>query len=284
MLKSILEYQDYRAYIQDYFDDAKRRSAMTWRLFAKQAGFASCSYLKLICQGKANLSEEGISQVAKAVGLVGYEEAYFRSLVHFNQAKKIELRQAALNEICAIAKEHHVRVLDEQMFDYFSSWLNPVIRELVPNVPKALPSELVRRLVFNVGVVEVKHTLKYLVNNGLLIQNEDGSYSQTEKSISTGNRDIASAALRNYHHQMGSVALETLNAVPVEERNFSNLILGVTKTAYAKILEEMAEFRRKVVAIATEEDGIDRVYAMNLQFFPLTHKNTSNPKRKKENK
>ena len=44
------------------------------------------------------------------------------------------------------------------------------------------------------------------------------------------------------------------------------------------------EFRRKVVAIATEEDGIDRVYAMNLQFFPLTHKNTSNPKRKKENK
>ena len=37
-----------------------------------------------------------------------------------------------------------------------------------------------------------------------------------------------------------------------------------------KIVEELAEFRKKVVAIATEDDGMDRVYRLNLQLFPLT--------------
>ena len=257
---------------------------MSWRLFAKQAGFASCSYLKLVCQGKANLSDDGIEQVLKAIGLVGYEQTYFRALVRFNQAKKLDERQEALREITEVAKVHQVKVLDEQMFTYFASWLNPVIRELAPNISKTLPSEIARRLVFDVDTSDVRKSLKFLVQSGLLVQNGDGSYSQAEKSISSGNKDVASAALRNFHRQIGTVALDTLDAVPVEERNFSNLILGVTKEAYQKILEEAAAFRRRVVAIATEDEGMDRVYSMNLQFFPLTHKNTSNPKRKKQHK
>ena len=50
-MKTVTEYKNYREYILDYYKERKRCSAFTWREFAKIAGFASGSYLKLVCDG-----------------------------------------------------------------------------------------------------------------------------------------------------------------------------------------------------------------------------------------
>ena len=82
-MKPITEYQDYRRYLLDYFDWRKRSSAFSWRKFSKQAGFASPSYLKLVCDGKGVLSREGVPQVAHAMDLCDYECEYFKCMVDF---------------------------------------------------------------------------------------------------------------------------------------------------------------------------------------------------------
>ena len=51
-MKPITEYQDYRLYMQDYYDEKKRLSAFSWRDFSHAAGFSSPTYLKLVCEGK----------------------------------------------------------------------------------------------------------------------------------------------------------------------------------------------------------------------------------------
>lgn len=71
---------------------------------------------------------------------------------------------------------------------------------------------------------------------------------------------------------MGELALNTLDKVPVAERNFSTITLGITEKTYQKILKELAYFRRKIIALATNEDETERVYELNLQLFPLTKK------------
>ena len=43
-MKEIVEYTDYRKFIQDYYDERKRNSAFTWREFARDAGFSSAVY------------------------------------------------------------------------------------------------------------------------------------------------------------------------------------------------------------------------------------------------
>lgn len=45
-MKQITEYNDYRAYMRDFYKERKRTSAFTWREFAKLAGFVSPTYLK----------------------------------------------------------------------------------------------------------------------------------------------------------------------------------------------------------------------------------------------
>ena len=82
-MKPITEYQDYRKYMLDYFDWRKRSSAFSWCKFSKQAGFASPSYLKLVCDGKGVLSRVGVPQVAHAMDLCDYECEYFKCMVDF---------------------------------------------------------------------------------------------------------------------------------------------------------------------------------------------------------
>ena len=54
-MKEIVEYTDYRKFIQDYYDERKRSSAFTWRDFARDAGFSSAVYLKYVCEGKKTI-------------------------------------------------------------------------------------------------------------------------------------------------------------------------------------------------------------------------------------
>ncbi|MBQ3776795.1 MAG: TIGR02147 family protein, partial [Fibrobacter sp.] len=86
-MKPVMEYNNFRIYMRDFYSEHKDRSGYTWRDFAKAAGYSSPVFLKLVCDGKANLSEVGVERVAAAMGLVGVDLQYFRLLVAFNQSK-----------------------------------------------------------------------------------------------------------------------------------------------------------------------------------------------------
>ena len=77
----MIEYIDYRKVIQDFYDEKKRASAFSWRDFAKSAGFSSAVFLKYVCEGKKNLSRSGAKAVALAMGLTGFDNAYFQVIV-----------------------------------------------------------------------------------------------------------------------------------------------------------------------------------------------------------
>ena len=118
-MKAIVEYTDYRKFIQDYYDERKRSSAFTWREFARDAGFSSAVYLKYVCEGKKNLSVGSAGSVAAAMGLAGFEQTYFVLMVSYAHAKDDKARRAAFEERCALAHAHKVRVLGNEECDYF---------------------------------------------------------------------------------------------------------------------------------------------------------------------
>jgi uncharacterized protein (TIGR02147 family) len=68
-MNPIAEYNDYRRYMRDYYEERKRTSYFSWREFAKLAGFSSSGYLKLVCDGKTRLRQDGALKVARAMEL-----------------------------------------------------------------------------------------------------------------------------------------------------------------------------------------------------------------------
>ena len=268
-MKEIIEYTDYRKFIQDYYDERKRSSAFTWRDFARDAGFSSAVYLKYVCEGKKNLSVGAAGSVASAMGLAGYEQAYFVLMVSYAHAKGDEAKRAAFEERCALARAHKVRVLGKEEFDYFKSWKNPVLRELAPHMPGAKPLEMARACSPSITAAEVTETLNFLVRMKLLKKDRDGNYHQTDKTITMGDMDVVPVAARELQRQMGEFAIKAID-LPLSERTMSGFVLGLTERSYERIRKEMADFYRRVVAIATEEDETERVYRMNMQLFPLS--------------
>ena len=270
-MKEIVEYTDYRKFIQDYYDERKRTSAFTWRDFARDAGFSSAVYLKYVCEGKKNLSIAAAGSVANAMGLAGFENTYFVLMVSYAHAKSDVAKRAAFEERCALARAHKVRVLGNEEFDYFKSWKNPVLRELAPHMPGAKPLEMAHACKQKISAAEVSETLDFLVKANLLKKDKSGNYVQTDKSLSMGPVDAVPVAARDMQRQMGEFAVNALD-MPLSERDMSGLTMGLTRRAYEQIRKEIADFRRRIVAIASEDDETEQVYRLNLQLFPLSER------------
>ena len=267
-MKPIVEYSDFRQYMLDYYEERKRRSVFSWREFSKIAGFTSSSYMKVVCDGKSKLSRIGVERTGAAMGLVGFEMEYFRAMVEFGQAATEEKKKVAYENMLAIAKVHKVRVLEGDLFEFYDSWQNPVVRELAPLMPGATPGEIAKKCYPEISAAEVQQSLNFLTKAGLLKKAGDSAFVQAETSI-TGTPDATRLALRGMHRQMSKLATPALD-LPVEQRNFSGVTMGVSRESYERIVKVLDECRRQIIAIAADDKDIDQVYRLNLQLFPLT--------------
>ena len=271
-MKDILEYTSYRQYIADYYADKKAKSAFTWQEFTRAAGFSSPVHLKYASEGKLNLSDAAALRVAQAMHLAGYEQDYFCEMVRFDNAKTDAEKKAAFGKMLSIADSVKAKIIEGDSFRYFESWKNPVLRELAPAMPGAKPLALARACRPEITAAEVTETLNFLVKAGLLQKDKDGNYKQTERGVTTGPMEVTPIAVREMHRQMGKFALEAIEGVAQDKRHFSGLTLGITRDAYEKIVQETAEFRKRVITIATQDSGMDEVYRLNVQLFPMTNK------------
>lgn len=270
-MKSILEYRDYRLYIQDYYDERKRLGAFSWREFCKVAGFSSPNFLKLVCLGESRLGKAKVENVANAMGLVGFEKDYFRALVAFCNAKKDSVKKAALMEMQKIAMEHRMRVVDGDAFQYYESWKYPVLRELVPMMPGATPRDIADECKEHVSAEEVRDILSFLVKAGFLKKDGEKVYSQTEQNV-IGSKESLPIAIRAMHKEMANMAARAVDRYSPNERYFTGVTLGVNEEASKRIVDEIDSCCKKVLSIANEYKDSDQVCRINFQFFPFTDK------------
>lgn len=265
--------------MREFYEERKRTSAFTWREFSKLAGFSSSGYLKLVCDGKTRLRSAGAECVAKAMGLSGYHVEYFCFMVVFCDAKTNEEKQQAYNEMQRLAEDNKIRILGGDAYMYFSSWVNPALRELAPIMPGAKPLEMAQMLCPYVPAAEVRQALDRLVVMGLLKENKNGdsvTYEQTNMGINpASNLDQKAAlnvAMRSVQKQFSKMAANSLDTFDSSERSLSGMTVGLDRDAYLRLEKEIVVFRKKLEDIVSEVKNYDRVYRINLQMFPLTRK------------
>ena len=267
----IIEYTDYREYIRDFYAERKQRFGFSWGAFAKRANFSSPVFLQYVCEGKRNLSDNTALQVATAMGLAGYEATYFQLLVSFDNAKNAESKKKILESIADFSKVHKVRSIAADDYEFFKSWKNALVRELAPAMPGATSRQIAGATRRRVKTDEVEKILNFLLQAGYLIKDEQGRYSQADRSLKMNGASIQRAVAHDNQLQMAELAVDALKNESAEGRSISGLTLGITRENFDRIVEELAECRRRIVAIATETERTDEVYRLNMQFFPLTN-------------
>ena len=165
-MTDIFTYLDYRAFLQDSFEELKvTHKSFSHRAFARMAGFSSSNFPMLVMQGKRNLSTEGIHKVAKGLKLKKSESEFFEHLVRFEQAGSDSERNFYYSRIASNRRYVSARPLEKEQFDYYSKWYIPVIREmLLLKDFKEDPKWIAQRLSPNITEREAEQALKSLLD------------------------------------------------------------------------------------------------------------------------
>ena len=270
-MKSIFEYIDFRGYLSDYYAFQKKtKRYFSHRYFCKKAGIKSPVFLKLVMEGKRNLTRPMVEKFAVGLGLNRKETDYFSHLVGFNQAKTGSKKQEhyiALKSMSGMVNEH---LLGTEFYDYYDKWYISVIRELVCLRDFKDDFKLIGATVLpRITPGQAKYSLNFLISSGLLRKKEDGTYEQTQKAITTG-FEVASLAVRNFNRAMLVLAHRSLDSVPRACRHVSGITMGISPDCYRLVITEIEAFKDRVVAIVNADAKSSVVYQLNVQMVPMS--------------
>ena len=264
-------YLDYRRFLAEYYRRRKKESrAFSFRAFARRAGLRSPNHLKRVIDGERNLSEDGATRYAVAIGLEGDEAAYFCELVRFTQAKTSSERSGAYRRLTQFAGYRRAQRLDAQHDRYHSQWYIPVIREMLARADfEADPKWIASQLVPAVPQKKVEEALSVLRDLGMLTTAVDGTVARSDRVVSTG-PETRGVHVVHYHRAMTEMAMQSIDTVPAAERDISGVTLCLPAGAIAKLKERVQEFRREIIALEAADGEGDRVVHVAIQLFPLT--------------
>src|SRR5262245_1861459 len=200
---NIFDYLDYRAFLKDRFEEAKRsRASISFRRFSEWAGFKSTNFIMLVIQGKRNLSEEASLKTAKALKLNKQETEFFHNLVLFNQAATHAERDHYYRQLLRSRKYQSLQPIQAHQYEYCSAWYHSAIRELAACKDfNGTPDWIAGRIFPRISRGEVEHSLKLLEKLGFLRKTKEGGWEQSHALLSTG-AEVASVAVFNYHLHM----------------------------------------------------------------------------------
>lgn len=268
---NIFDYLDYRAFLRDLFNFKKYNNRLfSYRVFSGKAGFSSPNFLKLVIDGKRNLSNESIGKIAKGFGLKKQEREFFENLVFMNQASTNDEKNHYYKKMMSVngyLKSHRI---NKSNYKYFSKWYYPAIREIAVFGDRNWTPEQISKIL-NPGIPakEVEKALDILLELGLLRKDESGLWEQADKVVSTG-AEVKSLAIFNYHKEMIKLALEAFERHPADKRSMSGVTISIKEKKLEEIKNIISAFRKELLKLACEDEGSDKVFQINIQAFPLT--------------
>lgn len=268
---TIFEYMDYRDYLRHLFEKRKHdNSFYSYRLFSQKAGFKSPNFLKLVVDGKRNLTKESVFRVAKAFGLNKSESDYLENLVFLNQSKTLDEKNLYLSRVMRYRVKSDPKRIETSEFDYFSQWYNPVLCELVTAIDfRGNYQALADAVKPPITASEAQKSVELLERIGFIIKKDDESYVRASASFTTGPQ-VRSIAVANYHKSMMGLASASIERFKAAERDITAVTFAVSAETFSNIKEKLSRLRKEILELAENDKKPDKIMQLNLQLFPLS--------------
>lgn len=271
-LEHLFDYDDFRKFLQDYFEEQKKmRAVFSHRFFAAKAGFSSSSYCLNVIRGRFNLTPKSIEKIAKAMDFEPLQKAYFEALVQYNQAQQVDERENAWEQILQIRKQIEFTHVTTREQAYFSKWYYPVVRELAASSDwNGDYRVLARSITPQITTDEARDAVKNLLEWGLLRKLDDDRFEETSQMLDA--TEIPPMALRQIRREYIQHAIGAVESMPKNERFAAFTTLAMSENSYNYAVEVMEEARKKIIARASNDLNVERVYEMMFVAFPMSKK------------
>lgn len=279
----VMDYMDYRRLLQDYYlfrreQSKKQIRPYSYANFAAAANIKSPNYLKMIIEGKRNLSPEMIGRFAKAMGLNKADTDQFRMLVMFNQSTDTSERNLLLKDLSDSRVERQLKAgeIDRKAWDKLPSWVAWVVYALLDQGGVDFKIESLREVLRGKAKAdEIEAALKSLVDSGEIVYDESTQTYAKSKNRTENPEEIPVALIRKLQAQLMLLGLESLYQDSPTEREFGTLTLALTQSEFEELRFKLRQMRKQVhkdISINRMATPGERVYQLNLQLFPVSNK------------
>jgi uncharacterized protein (TIGR02147 family) len=274
-MPNLFEYNDYREYLREYYEEQKRRKpGFSYRWFSQQASINSSAFLYYVITGRRNLTKSSTAKISRAIGHDRAEAEYFEMLVFFNQARTVTEKSTYYGRIVELRRPLDIPRIGEERYEYYSAWYHSVIRELVTIVDfRDDFAALGRFLVPPISAAKAKASIALLERLGFLELMSDGTYEQTDQVIAAGTKNPVQAfVLEKFQLEMLTLAGQSYDRIPRPERFSSSTTFSISAPTYELFKMRTREFRRELMEIARLDTSMDRAYQLTINLFPLSRR------------
>lgn len=264
--KSVYDFLD--AYIKFRTESDRKWNLTRW---VRQLELSSLPHLSMILNRKRRMSPVIIQKFLKYFRFNAKERLHFIELVNLSHLDK----DSALFRSCYMRvkeKGHsfsYDRRLGNDEFMCLSNWYYFAIREMLNlGIKLSRPQDIGRRLLFPVSINEISYAIDTMLRIGLMERGRNGTLNYKGGSVET-TEDIASRAITSYQKQVSHLAGEASRFASIPERELTSTTLCVSEQDLFEIKSFLRSFKVNFIEKFERSPG-NRVYQLNLQFYPLT--------------
>lgn len=277
------QYVDYRKYLADFFqfkvyETKGRLRPYSYSDFSASADIKSPNYLKLIIEGKRNLSKDMTRRFSRALKHGRSETKEFSLLVEYCQEKDPLQRTRNLKDLSEYRAKRALQTgaINQETWDQVSNWLVWVLYAMADqkNVNFS-PASLHKLLRGQVNEAQIQQALnRLLAAKDIEIDKETGEARRTGPTMS-GLDDVPAELVRKIQSELIYLGLESLHKNTPQEREVSGFTLAMTEKEYEWVRFELRKLRKQIqkeISMKREQAPGERVYQVNIQLFPVTDK------------
>ena len=271
---NIFKYKDYRQFLKDYYSEKKKLlKAFSFRFFAKKANLTSPNYLKLVMDGKRNLTHRNVKKFADGLGLQEKEAHFFENLVFMNQAKNDEEKEFYKKNLRLLKDKGYGTTLTKEQYQVCSKWFYLVIKEmLLLSDFKEQSRWIADKLDRSLTKREILDAIELLIKLNL-VERDPKTQKLVSKSIDfIGEPNVASEAVKKFYKEMIKKAHDCVDHQSADERFLNSLTIAINTKDLPRIFEKIRKFRNELDEFILRSKKYDSVYQLNIQFFRLINK------------
>ncbi|MBX2987451.1 MAG: TIGR02147 family protein [Bdellovibrionaceae bacterium] len=250
-------------------DRCQRNPRYSLRAFARDLGLQP-GKLSEILRGRCGLSGAMAGAVALKLRLNSQERRHFVAMVEAEHARSPLRREQAREELKTLEAQHGFSEIEVEKFKIISDWQHLAIHEAF--LTKGFPgtaAAVARR--FGLEENAALEFMERLAAFGMLEKNSDGTWKRIDVSLGLSS-GVPTRDVRRHHRLLMEKAIDAMENVAVAERDMTSLTVAVPEAALPKVREMIKEFRRRLNREMEETPVKDRVYCLNVNFFPLDQK------------
>lgn len=271
-LPNIYEYNNFRKFVADYQKALEKQDgSYSKSTICRRLGIPNTrSYINDVINGR-KVTPDYVERFIQVFKLEKEDAQFFRVLVKYNQAVNNDEKELYLEQLIALNKTPK-KIIDKKAFAFFREWHHSVIRALLDVIDFKDDCRKITRLLHpRVSLLKVKESIRLLKSLGLVVEDENGFWRPSDRSIATSEY-LRDELILNYQIQCLDLAKQALLKKPKNiSQNISTNVISVSKEGYELINRKIERFRSEIRSLVhKDEKPSEYVCQLNIQLFPST--------------